>query len=264
MATHLSKKEGFSGLWEQMLIRTNQTFYDVTLQKVKNADKVLSKDLRKAYGVFFARVASSTLAKYSGSSSHPLQEAGWEAWEPLSDAWLKLKKRRAASTRFYSGVTGLTSFHRQGSEIFTVQGRQTLKSYVASLKPIDVDDALGALIIQYAFRTKGKKFVTNDLQNVTDLGQKVTQTQRTELPSEMMITVEVLAFQNLKGGKMREWDIIDKIASELGDVEQWRKINATKWGRNGRPVRAVIGPAITRFMNNVSLPALQAFNETLK
>lgn len=262
MATRLSKAEGFSGLWKELVIRSNFNFYNLTLEKVQRADKELSKKLKREYGNFFAGVARNFINRYSGGRDHELKEAGWTGWPRLSQSWLTKKtgKNIGASNRFYSGISGV-NIARNGKLLASTK---SFESYVRSLKAVDVEDAFGAVVIEYTFRTKRKKFATTQIQNVKDLAQQITQTQSGDFPEELLVTAEVRAFQNLRGSPMKEWDIVDKIIKELGDYEQWRKINGTSFGRNGRPVRPIIGPSLTRFMNDVSLPALKQFNETLK
>ncbi len=264
MSTHLSRKEGFSGLWEQMTIRVNQQFYDVTLEKLQRANKPLVKELRKAYGVFFLQIANTVFDRYNGSRGRQIKEAGWGSWPKLSTAWLELKKLNGGSSNFYSGVSGIegrVKNKRDGTRP-GVKATEHLASYMASLKEVDVEDALGPLLFQYTFRTDRKKFTTTKLDSLKDLAGILSPVKGI-LPSNLLITAEVLAFQDIKGFKQSEWDIVDHIAKQLGDVEQWRKINATRWGRNGRPVRAVVGPRITWYMNTIALPALKKFTESL-
>ncbi len=265
MATRLSKAEGFSGLWKELVIRSNFNFYNVTLTKVQKADKDLSRKLKRDYGNFFMGVARNFINRYSGTRDREMREAGWTGWPALSKDWLMEKESwDGASNKFYSGLSQVSRFVGTGRDVKQLARTESFEQFISSLKPVDVDDAFGALIIEYTFRSKGKKFTTRNIQGVKDLAQQVTQTQRTEFPEELLITAEVQAFQNLRGVLMKEWDIVDKIIQEMGDYEQWRKINGTSFGRNGRPVRPLIGPSMSKFMNEVSLPALKQFNETLK
>lgn len=253
MATRLSKTEGFSGVWKDMIIRANQTYYDVTLEKLKKADRLLQKNVRKYYSAFFLRIALDVVGKYDGSTGHPLKD-GWPAWTALSYKWLDTKSLAGASDNFYAGISG-RSKATNASSFF---------NFLYRLSPQDVDQIMGPLVIEYSFRPTGKKkYVTQDLQKTIDLAQLVTQTKKDEFPPSMMITAEIKAFQKLTGVKMKEWDIVDKIINTSGNYEQWRKINGTSFGRNGRPVRAIIGPEISRYMNKVALPALKRFNGTL-
>lgn len=263
--TRLSKAEGFSGLWKELVIRSNYIFYQTTLEKLKKADKVLLKRLQKEYGQFFNGVAKAFVGRYGGDRGHQLREEGWAAWPRLSDSWLDKKDEFGVSEDFYSGLSGHARYVADGGKgVKTIAATENFESFLRSMREVDVIDAFGAVVVEYSFRTKGKKFVTRDLQSITDLTQKVTQTQKDEFPEQLMITAEVQGFQNLRGTPMKEWDIVDKIVQEMGSKEQWRKINGTVWGRNGRPVRAIIGPRITWYMNSVALPALKKFNETLK
>lgn len=253
MATRLSKAEGFSGLWTEMIRRSNQTYYDVTLEKLKKADRLLQRNVRKYYGAFFLRIALDVVGAYDGSIGRTLKD-GWPAWSKLSDKWLEEKSHNISSDNFYSGISGSTKA-TNASSFF---------NFLYRLSPQDVDRIMGPLVIEYSFRPAGKKkYVTQDLQKTVDLAQLVTQTKKAEFPEALMITAEVKAFQKLSGVKMREWDIVDKIIQTSGNYEQWRKINGTSFGRNGRPVRALIGPEISRYMNKVATPALKRFNGTL-
>lgn len=268
MATRLSKAEGFSGLWKEMVVRANFTFYEVTLDKIKRADKQLSKDLKYQYGRFFIRIAVDFLGRYSGTGKGPTfgRESAFPTWQRLSHRWLAYKEEEGDSNKFYTGVSnveGRVRNRRDGTKT-TIKVTENFRDYMKSLKPDDVEYAMGKLIIEYTFRTKNKKFATTDIQNTHDLAQKVTKTQSDEFPDQLLITAEIKAFQNMAGLKQDEWDIVDKIIVELGYEEQWRKINATKFGRSGRPIRAVVGPMMQRFMSDTALPALKQFNETLR
>lgn len=255
MATRLSKAEGFSGLWMEMIRRSNQTYYDVTLEKLKKADRLLQRNVRKYYGAFFLRIALDVVGAYDGNSTHPLKD-GWPAWKPLSNKWLFTKATAGGPSAFYSGISGVSR----------ATGGSSFYNYLSRLSEGDVEKLLGPLVIEYSFRPVGKrKFVTRDLQKTVDLAQLVTQTKKDDFPPSLMITAEILAFQKLKGTRMDEWDIVDKLISNGGSYEQWRKVNGQgiTFGRNGRPVRALIGPEISRYMNKVATPALKRFNGTL-
>lgn len=253
MATRLSKAEGFSGLWKDMIIRVNQTYYEVTLEKLKKADRLLQKNLRTHYGNFFVRIALDVVGAYDGTQGRALKD-GWPNWPRLSDKWLLTKNAGGGADNFYSGVSGASR----------ATGGASFFNFLYRLNAASVDQIMGPLIVEYSFRPTGKrKYVTQDLQKTINLAQQVTQTKKDEFPEAMMITAEVKAFQKLVGVKMSEWNIVDSIIQRNGDYEQWRKINGTSFGRNGRPVRALIGPEISRYMNKVSLPALKRFNGTL-
>lgn len=265
MATRLPRSEGLSGLWKELVSRSNFNFYTLTLQKVQKADKELSRKLKREYGNFFVGVARNFINRYSGARNRELQEAGWTGWPKLSESWLAEKEGwDGASNRFYVGLSQVTRYKATGRDVKQIAKGESFEQFMRSLKPIDVDDAMGPIVIEYTFRTPRKKYTTVNIQGVKDLAQQITQTQKDEFPEQLMITAEVKAFQNLRGTPMKEWNIVDKLIQEMGSYDQWRKINGTSFGRNGRPVRPLIGPSMTRFMNAVSLPALKQFNETLR
>lgn len=267
MATRLSKTEGFSGLWKELVLRSNFTFYEATLNKLQRADKTLTKKLQKAYGVFFTTVAENYVANIQGTRGYTPRAEGWGSWTKLAPSWLDQKDVWGASNTYYSGLSQIDRYiGNKGRGVKQIKRTQSFDQFLRSIGPAKTEAILDEVVIEYTFRTKGKKFVTIDIQNTTDLAQKITQTQKEGFPEQLLITAEVKGFQSLKGVKQDEWAIVDKLIQIMGQssYEQWRKINGTSFGRNGRPIRPIIGPSITRFMNEVSFPALKQFNETLK
>lgn len=263
-----SKKDGFTILWEEMMVRSNQVFFDVTLEKLKIADLQLRKELMKAYGAFFSQIAIQILARYGGSGTGPTMPQGWKPWQPLSKSWLSHKKASEAKSSFYSGITRIIEKKKEGSGgvVHAIKDdadkTPNFRDYLKTLKLADVEDSFGKLEIEYTLQTYGKKYTTRNIQGLSNLAPLLRKDG--ELPSKLRITAEVVAFKEVSGFIRNEYQIVEHIIYSIGMHQEWQKINAESWRKNRRPIRAVIGPRISWFMQEVSIPALQRFNESLK
>ncbi len=243
----LTAKEGFERLIETMNSKATKVAFDLTLEKLKAADKVLQKKLKKSYGNFFMQIARTTIGKFEGDKGRRLTQSGWGSWQRLSDDWLLRKESEIGTDEYYIGLGLGVPF----------------QTYMEELGPEEVQSILGELLIKYTFQTPRKTSrPIYQLQTLSDL-ESILSPKRGEIPKRLLVTAEVMAFQSLAGVRMNEWDIVDRISQLTGDKEQWRKINATSFGRNKRPIRAIIGPAIQRYMQDISKKALEEFNNTL-
>lgn len=279
-------------------------------EKIKLASAALNAEIMPSYLQFFTtllKVVKSLEGEEDGpegNAGSPMIVAeygrGAEArWASNSMSWSHTKNAYDA-LGYYHGITGKTKVAApnagQQGAYMKVRGkgkkkakpRPTTTPFVSYLGTLPGQEKLllGELVIEYAFNGANREMVIYYVDNVADIEDLVIYSSKTgkemSLPSKFTLTVSVLGFQNLIGGKSPptrgkkgraaydrsgkydEWTVVDRLAKLSGGEAQWRKINSrSNFGRGRRPIKAIIAPIMSWWFREIAKPALTDFSNRL-